>query len=327
MPALLEICGLTAGLQGRRAITPVVSNVDLDVQPGEILGVVGESGCGKSTLAAAIMRLLVTPQVLQSGSATLRLADDKTYDLLNLSENDLRQLRWRHLSYIPQGSMNSLNPVLRVERQMTDALLQRGLSKKEASNRAIAALELVSLEARLLDSYPHELSGGMRQRVIIAAAVSMHPTLIVADEITTALDVVTQRQILQELAAIRDELGATIIIITHDMGVVAQIADRVAVMYAGKIVEVGTVSDIFQQPLHPYSQGLIASIPRESGQRVEGLPGEAPSPWNYPAGCRFHPRCPKVFGSCREHAPLSQAQGPDRWVACHLYDQETASDD
>ena len=326
MPALLEIRGLSAGLQGRRSVTQVVSGVDLDVRAGEILGVVGESGCGKSTLATAIMRLLMPPQVLQSGSMTLRLNDRDAYDLAQLAEGDLRQLRWRHLSYIPQGSMNSLNPVLRVEQQMTDTLIQHGLTKAEAHKRSVAALDLVNLEPKLLDSYPHELSGGMRQRVIIAAAVSMHPALIVADELTTALDVVTQRQILQELAGIRDELGATIILITHDMGVVAQIADRVAVMYAGKIAELGTVNDIFETPLHPYSQGLIGSIPRESGGRIEGLPGEAPSPWNYPTGCRFHPRCPKIFEPCREQIPALQAQDSARWAACHLYDAEVAAD-
>lgn len=326
MPALLEIRGLSAGLQGRRSVTQVVSEVDLDVEAGEILGVVGESGCGKSTLATAIMRLLVPPQVLQSGAITLWLKDGVGYDLLRLSDSALRQLRWRHLSYIPQGSMNSLNPVLRVEQQMTDTLIQHGLSHAEARSRAAAALELVNLEAKILNSYPHELSGGMRQRVIIAAAVSMHPALIVADELTTALDVVTQRQILQELAGIRDELGATIILITHDMGVVAQIADRVAVMYAGKIAELGSVNDIFETPLHPYSQGLIGSIPRESGGRIEGLPGEAPSPWNYPSGCRFHPRCPKIFDPCGEQIPALQTQDSARWAACHLYDAEVAAD-
>ena len=324
MSSLLEIRGLSAGLQGRRSITQVVSSVDLDVRAGEILGVVGESGCGKSTLAAAIMRLLVLPQVLQSGSMTLRLRDGSSYDLADIPENELRQLRWRHLSYIPQGSMNSLNPVLRVEQQMSDTLIQHGLTREEALDRSIAALDMVGLERRVLGSYPHELSGGMRQRVIIAAAVSMRPALIVADELTTALDVVTQRQILQELAAIRDQLGATIIIITHDMGVVAQIADRVAVMYAGKIAELGSVNGIFEAPLHPYSQGLIGSIPRESGQRIEGLPGEAPSPWNYPTGCRFHPRCPKVFGLCSEQEPPLQPQEHERWAACHLYDSEVA---
>ena len=327
MAALLEIRGLSAGLQGRRSVTQVVSNVDLDVQSGEILGVVGESGCGKSTLATAIMRLLVLPQVLQTGSITLRLKDGASYDLLNLPENELRHLRWRHLSYIPQGSMNSLNPVLRVGQQITDTLLQHGLTKEEALERSIEALEMVNLEPRLLESYPHELSGGMRQRVIIAAAVSMRPALIVADELTTALDVVTQRQILQELAAVRDELGATIILITHDMGVIAQIADRVAVMYAGRIAELGTVHDIFEAPMHPYSQGLIRSIPQESGQRVEGLPGEAPSPWNYPTGCRFHSRCPHVFQPCSEIIPALQLHGAQRWTACHLYETEVDADE
>ncbi len=327
MATLLSIQNLSAGLQGRRSITQVVSNINLDVSAGEILGVVGESGCGKSTLAAAIIRLLVPPQVLQSGSMQLRLADGNSYDLLDLPENEFRQLRWRHLSYIPQGSMNSLNPVLRVERQMTDTLIQHGLSRQEALDRSIKALELVNLEPYLLDRYPHELSGGMRQRVIIASAVSMRPALIVADELTTALDVVTQRQILQELAAIRDELGVTIILITHDMGVVAQIADRVTVMYAGRIAELGTVHDIFEAPMHPYSQGLIRSIPQESGQRVEGLPGEAPSPWNYPSGCRFHSRCPHVFQPCSEIIPALQLHGAQRWTACHLYETEIEADE
>lgn len=320
MSTLLRMRNLSVGLQGRHAITQVVSNVDLDVQSGEILGVVGESGCGKSTLAAAIIRLLVLPQVLQSGSIQLTIKNGETYDLLEISDHELRQLRWRHLSYIPQGSMNSLNPILRVGRQMTDTLVQHGLSEEEALDRSQIVLRQVGLEPSVLNRYPHELSGGMRQRVIIASAVSMRPALIVADELTTALDVVTQRQILQELATIRDELGATIILITHDMGVVAQIADRIAVMYAGRIVELGTVNDTFESPRHPYSQGLIGSIPQVSGQRVEGLPGEAPSPWNYPAGCRFHPRCPRVFEPCSIQVPSLQPQGPDRWTACHLFD-------
>ncbi len=325
MPPLLQIRGLSAGLQGRRSVTQVLSAINLDVLPGEILGVVGESGCGKSTLAAAIMRLLAPPQLLQAGSMSLRLNDGSQHELLELAGKDLRELRWRHLSYIPQGSMNSLNPVLRVERQMTDTLLQHGMSEREARDRAGAALELVNLAPRLLSSYPHELSGGMRQRVIIAAAVCMRPALIVADELTTALDVVTQRQILQELAAIRDELGVTILLITHDMGVVAQIADRVAVMYAGEIAEIAAVRQIFDSPMHPYSQGLIGSIPRESGQRVAGLPGEAPSPWNYPSGCRFHPRCPQAFAPCPGQSPALTLLDESRHTACHLYDGERAS--
>ena len=326
MSILLRIRNLSAGLQGRRGITQVVSNVDLDVEAGEILGIVGESGCGKSTMAAAILQLLTLPQVLQSGSIQLTLENGENYDLLEMPERTLRQFRWRYLSYIPQGSMNSLNPVLRVRRQMIDTLIEHGLTREEALMRAGEALEQVNLEPRVLDSHPHELSGGMRQRVIIALAVSMRPALVVADELTTALDVVTQRQILQQMAAIRDELGTTFILITHDMGVVAQVADRMAVMYAGRIGEVGGVRDVFAAPLHPYSQALIASIPQQSGQRVEGLPGEAPSPWNYPAGCRFHTRCPRVFGPCSEQVPELEAQGAGRLTACHLFEEEAVID-
>ena len=326
MSTLLNIRNLSVGLQGRSAITQVVSDVDLDVQSGEILGVVGESGCGKSTMAAAILRLLVLPQVLQSGSMQLTLKNGEAYDLLEMSEKELRQFRWRHLSYIPQGSMNSLNPVLRVRRQMTDTLVQHGLTNDEALKHAHTVLEQVNLEPNVLDSYPHELSGGMRQRVIIAMAVSMRPALVVADELTTALDVVTQRQILQGMTLIRDEMGMTLILITHDMGVIAQVADRIAVMYAGRIVEIGTVNEAFESPLHPYSKALIGSIPKESGQRVEGLPGEAPSPWNYPAGCRFHPRCPRAFEPCFDQVPLLRPQRSDRWAACHLFDSEAETD-
>ena len=322
MSTLLQIRNLTAGLQGRRAVTQVVSDVDLDVEAGEILGIVGESGCGKSTMAAAILRLLTLPQVLRSGSIKLTLESGESYELLEMPERALRQFRWRHLSYIPQGSMNSLNPVLRVRRQMTDTLVEHGLTREEALVRAGEVLEQVNLEPRVLDSFPHELSGGMRQRVIIALAVSMRPALVVADELTTALDVVTQRQILQQMAAIRDELGTTFMLITHDMGVVAQVADRMAVMYAGRIGEVGSVRDVFAAPLHPYSQALIASIPQQSGHRVEGLPGEAPSPWNYPAGCRFHTRCPRVFEPCHEQVPALETQDARRWAACHLFETE-----
>lgn len=326
MSTLLRIRNLSAGLLGRRSITQVVSDVDLDVEAGEILGIVGESGCGKSTMAGAILRLLTLPQVLQSGSIELTLESGESYDLLEMPERVLRQFRWRHISYIPQGSMNSLNPVLRVRRQMTDTLVEHGLTREEALVRAGEVLEQVNLESRVLDSYPHELSGGMRQRVIIALAVSLRPALVVADELTTALDVVTQRQILQQMAAIRDDLGTTFVLITHDMGVVAQVADRMAVMYAGRIGEVGSVGDVFSEPLHPYSQALIGAIPQEGGHRVEGLPGEAPSPWNYPAGCRFHTRCPRVFGPCREQIPELEAQDGGRLAACHLFEAEAAKD-
>lgn len=215
--------------------------------------------------------------------------------------------------------MSALNPVLRVRRQMTDTLVQHGMTQSEADERARASLQLVNLKDQVLEMYPHQLSGGMTQRVAIAMAMSMQPALIIADEPSTALDVVTQRLILQELTQIRDRFGTTIIIISHDMGVIAQVADRMAVMYAGRIVELGTVSSAFDEPLHPYTQGLIRSIPRANGIPLEGLGGESPNPRNYPTGCRFHPRCPAVMEICRRENPPLLEHRPAHLTACHLY--------
>lgn len=314
---ILRIRDLCAGLRTSQSVIQVLTNIDVDVKSGEILGLVGESGCGKSTLAAAVLNLLNLPQVLESGSVVLRLDDGTTVDVLEAPAPTLRKVRWREISYVPQGSMNSLNPVLRVRRQMTDALTSHGLTTEEALERSRRALRFVSLPLDVLDRYPHELSGGMRQRVVIASAVSMEPRLLIADELTTALDVVTQRLILQELVRIRDELGATVILITHDMGVIAQVADRVAVMYAGRIVELGGAEEVFGSPIHPYSQGLIHSIPRRDSEHVKGLPGKAPNPWNYPSGCRFHPRCPHAKPSCTEALPSLELCRPDHWSTCH----------
>ena len=322
MSAALRVRDLSVGLAGRRSVFQVLSHVDLDVRTGEILGLVGESGCGKSTLAVSILDLLEPPQVLQSGSVELISPDGNMQDILSLSEGQLRHLRWQTLAYIPQGSMNSLNPVLRVRQQMTDTLIQHGLTKDEAVECARNALQLVNLEPDILDRYPHELSGGMRQRVVIASAVSMQPPMIIADEPTTALDVVTQRLILQQLERVRTELGISIILISHDMGVMAQAVDRMAVMYAGRIVEVGTVRQVFDTPLHPYGQGLIGAIPGQSTERPDALPGEAPNPWAYPPGCRFHPRCRYVMDVCRKRAPTLLEHRTEHWAACYLYEMQ-----
>jgi peptide/nickel transport system ATP-binding protein len=231
------------------------------------------------------------------------------------------------MAYIPQGSMNALNPVLRVRKQMIETLTQHGMADREADEQIRLALQMVHLNQNVLDLYSHELSGGMRQRVIIATAISMHPAILIADEPTTALDVVTQRLILQELARICRELGITIVLVSHDMGVMAQTADRLAVMYAGRIVEIGTTNEVFKSSLHPYTQKLIASIPNQSGEHVEGLAGEAPGPWNYPPGCRFHPRCPFVMEICRQQVPPSVEQRPGHWVSCHLFRKEVGSNE
>ena len=236
-----------------------------------------------------------------------------------MPEGQLRQLRWREVAYVPQGSMSVLNPVLRVRQQLTDTLVGHGMSQAEALEAARKALAFTNLSPDVLDRYPHELSGGMMQRVAIAGAVSMGPSLLIADEPSTALDVVTQRLILQELKRIRSTLGTTIVLITHDMGVIAQVVDRMAVMYAGRIVEAGPVTEVFRSPLHPYANGLIGAIPKMGGERVLGLQGETPSPFNYPAGCRFHPRCPRAMAVCREQAPEFAEVRPGHWAACHLY--------
>jgi peptide/nickel transport system ATP-binding protein len=319
---VLRIQDLSVGLTGRRRVIEVVSAVNLEVRPGEILGLVGESGCGKSTLAVAALGLFEPPLCRISGSVNLTLPDGRTEDLLSIPEGRLRQLRWRHVAYIPQGSMSALNPVLKIRQQMTDTLVGHGMTMKDALEASRKALAFTNLDPGVLERYPHELSGGMMQRVAIAAAVSMGPSLLIADEPTTALDVVTQRLILQELERIRQELGTTIIVITHDMGVIAQVVDRMAVMYAGRIVESGPVSDVFGAALHPYASGLIQAIPRSGGRRVSSLVGETPTPFDYPAGCRFHPRCPRAMDACRAQAPDMRAVKPGHQAACHLYGGE-----
>ncbi|BCX05953.1 MAG: dipeptide/oligopeptide/nickel ABC transporter ATP-binding protein [Candidatus Roseilinea sp.] len=307
------------GYVGRRAIAEAVSDVDLDIAAGEILGVVGESGCGKTTLAVALLGLIEPPGRILAGTAHLATRDGAMLDVLHLSPRRQREIRWKEIAYVPQGSMSALNPVLRVRDQMTDTAIEHGLSKLEAEQRSRWALQLVGLDAAVLDKYPHELSGGMMQRVTIATAIIMQPSVLVADEPTTALDVVTQRTILQELMKIREKFGTTIVLISHDMAVMAQVADRLAVMYVGHIVEVGAVSQIFDAPLHPYTQKLIDSIPRRTGQRLEGLKGESPSIWRYPPGCRFHPRCPHVMSVCSTQKPDLIEHRAQHWAACHLY--------
>lgn len=320
MASLLQIRDVSVGLSGRRRVIEILSSVSLDVQAGEILGLVGESGCGKSTLAVSVLNLFEPPLCKISGSVMLTLRDGGQVDLFNVPEGQMRQLRWRQIAYIPQGSMSALNPVLRVRQQMCDTLVGHGMTANEALESASKALSFTNLPAEVLDRYPHELSGGMMQRVAIASAVSMGPSLLIADEPSTALDVITQRLILQELQRIRRELGSTVILITHDMGVIAQVVDRMAVMYAGRIVETGPVRDVFREPLHPYSTGLIAAIPKMGGARVQPLQGETPNPFSYPPGCRFHPRCSRAMDVCRGETPPFREVRPGHWTACYLYE-------
>lgn len=316
---LLDIQGLKAYYRSQRGTVRAVDGVDLAVQPGEIFGIAGESGCGKSTLARAILRLLKPPSYIAGGSIFF----DGT-DLLRLDEEAMRRLRGSALSYIPQSSMNALNPVLRVRDQIIDAITtHQNVTAEEARQHAERLLAVVGLPPRVSRMYPHELSGGMRQRAVIAIAIALGPQLLVADEPTTALDVVTQRGIVQALGDIREQLGMAIILISHDLAVHAQSVDRLLVMYAGKIAEAGSVYDLFEDPLHPYSQVLVAAIPSIEEQRaIKGLAGQPPNLLDPPPGCRFQPRCPKAMPVCGTREPGLQEVAPGRQVACFLYESE-----
>jgi peptide/nickel transport system ATP-binding protein len=292
-----------------------VDGVSFSVNPKEVFGVAGESGCGKSTLVEGVLRVIIPPGYIKTG----KILYNNT-DLLSLSYEELRKLRWKELSYIPQGSMNSLNPVLRIEEQMIDAITSHSdTPKKEAREIAIARLKEVGLPIEVARMYPHELSGGMKQRVIIATAILLKPRLVVADEPVTALDVIVQKGVLQSIANLRDNYGITVIFVAHDLAAHAEIVDRLVIMYAGKVAEIGSVFNIFKDPLHPYSKLLVAAIPSLEKDVVEGIPGLAPSPLNWPAGCRFHPRCPRTMPICSTEEPLLKEIKSGRHVACHLY--------
>lgn len=313
---LLKIEDLRAYYKTPVGVVKAVDGVSMTVEKGEVFGIAGESGCGKSTFAKAVLRLLKPPGYIHSGKILF-----KDIDLLNLDEENFRKLRWSQISYIPQSSMNALNSLMRIEDQIVDAILaHENWPKDKAKERAAQLLKMVGLPERCARMYPHELSGGMRQRSVIAVAIALTPELIIADEPTTALDVVIQRVVLQVIAEIKGRLGASIMLITHDMAVHAEIADRLAIMYAGKVVEVGSVHDIFKNPLHPYSEALMSAIPTIEGKReLRGLSGHPPSLLNPPPGCRFHSRCPYAKEKCSQEAPMLQEPSPGRLVACHLY--------
>ena len=319
---LLEIENLRTWFHTEDGIARAVDGVSFDVQRGEILGVVGESGCGKSVTSLSIMGLVPEPGRIEEGS---RIAFEGR-ELTSLSEKEMRRIRGNDIAMIFQEPMTSLNPVHRVGAQITESLrLHRGLSRKEARSRAVELLELVGIPApdRRVDEYPHQLSGGMRQRVMIAMALANEPDLLVADEPTTALDVTIQAQILELLLELRGRLDMGVMLITHDLGVVAEVCDRVVVMYAGQVVEEGPVEDIFSRPSHPYTQGLLAAVPRadQKGGRLAVIPGTVPPPTDWPRGCRFHDRCPYAWDLCvAEHPPLlraSERQYSRCWLVEH----------
>jgi oligopeptide/dipeptide ABC transporter ATP-binding protein len=310
MTEILRVENLRTYFHAGNGVIRAVDGVDLSVAEGQTLGVVGESGSGKSMTALSIMRLIDPPGRLEPGSRVLF----EGRDLVTMSERELRDLRGKQMSMIFQEPMTSLNPVYTVGYQITEAMLARGeASRKEAADRAVEMLKLVGISApeRRVHDYPHQMSGGMRQRVMIALALCMNPKLLIADEPTTALDVTIQAQILELMRELRDRLGMSIVLITHDLGVVAEMADEVAVMYAGRVVERGPTDALLRSPQHPYTEALLHSIPVPGmtyRERLKVIRGMVPNPFNWPKGCRFEPRCDYAFDRCRgEDPPLMPA--------------------
>lgn len=321
-PAVLIVEDLHVFYDTPEGVVKAVDGVSFTLEPGERLALVGESGSGKSTLAMALMRLTKAPGRIAAGHVYLA---DK--DITVLDENKMRHVRLAEIALVPQGAMNSLNPVMRVEDQIIDGIVDHHengksrLSRGELRDRVQQLLERVGLEPAVAGMFPHELSGGMKQRVAMAIAISLSPRVIVADEPTSALDVVVQRQIMQTLGRLQQGLDASVVLIGHDMGLVAQFADRVGVMYAGKLVELGPVKQIFSEPLHPYTRLLIESLPNlETKKKFVGIPGMPPTLLMLPSGCVFHPRCPQFMkGTCETTIPEYREARPGRMVACHLY--------
>lgn len=313
---ILEIKDLRVYFHVPAGAVRAVDGIDLSIDPGIKLGLVGESGSGKSTMALALMRMIKQPGRIESGHMLL-----DGVDLLSLSDEAMRQTRLSKLSMIPQGAMNSLHPLKRIRDQITDGMRDHDgtLTRAELNERVLALMEAVELNPRVVTMYPHELSGGMKQRACMAIAISMHPQLIIADEPTSALDVVIQRQVMETMDRLQDELNLSIILIGHDMGLMAQFVDRLAVMYAGRLMEVGNIREIFSEPRHPYTRLLIESLPVLENKGVfTGIPGITPSLLDVPAGCVFHTRCPEATDACRTEVPEYQQVRPGHWVACHL---------
>jgi len=315
---LLKIQNLCVDYVTDQGNARAVNNVDLEIHPGETVGLAGESGCGKSTLAFAIANLHCAPALITGGEI---LFEGK--DVLKMSEEELRSFRWAKASMVFQSAMNALNPVITIGEQMIDVVLaHEDVTRAEAKARAIKSLELVDIHASRMESYPHQLSGGMRQRVVIAIALILRPKLIIMDEPTTALDVVVEREIMNQLYDLKEEFGFAILFISHDLGLMGEITDRIGVMYGGKMIELGASTDLITSPKHPYTRGLLKSFPTIFGPktRLEGIPGNPLNLLEVPNGCYFQSRCTECVDQCISQMPALKRLSGDapRMVACHL---------
>lgn len=316
--SLLDIHDLKVNYLTADGVVKAVDGVSFTIQPGEVVGLAGKSGSGKSTIAHAILRILHPPALITGGQALF-----EGLDILKMGETELEQFRWKKISIVFQSAMNALNPVMKIRDQITDVMLHHGMSKAEAGRRAVELFDLVGIEPARLDAYPHQLSGGMRQRVVIAIALSLNPPLLMLDEPTTALDVVVQKDILAQITLLREKLGFSILFITHDLSLLVEISTHISIMYAGEIVEKAPARELFDYPGHPYTLGLINSFPSISGlkQKLSGIPGSPPNLINPPSGCKFHPRCARVLPICSQVDPVTKLISPNHSLACHLYDE------
>ncbi len=315
---MLQVQNLRTYYKILRGYVRAVENVSFDVKQGEALGLAGESGCGKTTIALSILKILPPGGFIAGGKI---LVDG--INIPALDEYEMRMnVRWKKIAIIFQGAMNALNPVYRISEQIVEAITlhEPGVEVSEARERAMKLFELVGIEPSRIDNYPHEFSGGMRQRAMIAMALACNPKLLIADEPGTALDVIVQAQVLKLMKELKEKLNLSMIMITHDLSIITETCERTAIMYAGKIVELGTVKTIFKEPLHPYTQGLIGAFPELKAPRMRmvSIPGSPPDLLRPPPGCRFHPRCPYAMEICKTKEPEFTNLGKEHFVACHL---------
>ncbi|MFZ4572510.1 MAG: ABC transporter ATP-binding protein [Bacteroidales bacterium] len=317
---LLTIQNLKVDYFTEQGPAHAVDGVSFSISPGEVFGLAGESGCGKSTVAHSIMRILNPPAGITGGKVLFR-----NRNIFEMQEKELEQFRWRDVAMVFQSAMNALNPVMTVGDQIVDALMfHSNVSRNQGLDRARDLLNIVGIESRRIDSFPHELSGGMRQRAVIAIALALQPPLLILDEPTTALDVVVQKDIMQQIEQLQKKFNFSILFITHDLSLLVEFSNRIAIMYAGQIVEQSSARELFDHPLHPYTQGLMNSFPSISGdnRRLFGIPGNPPNLLHLPAGCRFYPRCSQAMSVCSQVAPSLIEVQPGHLAACHLLSKD-----